>query len=154
MKRQTIEQFAEDLNQIPSRIRDVIPQALEKCKPIVDRGIFENFVLQSNPDGVAWPTRKIEGDGHPLLVETNTEGSGSLMAAASGMGGGHVSRVEGNALLTGVDKDGGIGGIPGAGVHNYGFQDRNIPQREFLGLGEVDLVQCGEVILDALLEAF
>ncbi len=152
---QTPEEFAADMERMATQIESAVPEALRLCEPLVVENIVANFARAESPDGIAWPERKEVGDGHPLLVETNTVGSGSLFAAATGQGGGHVSRIDGNALLVGVDKDGGIGGIPGAGVHNYGFAANawgSIPQREFLGIGETTTDACGEVLADRLLK--
>lgn len=152
MKSQLVEPFAADMEQAAELLELAIPDALEGCKPLILDNILENFARQETPDGIAWPDRQVEGDGHPLLVETNTVGSGSLLAAATGQGGGHVCRIEDNALFIGVDKLGGIGGIPGAAVHNYGFEEKNIPQREYLGIGERTTELCAEVVVDKLLE--
>ncbi len=56
-----------------------------------------------------------------------------------------------DSLLVGVDKSGGIGGIPGAGVHNYGYPEKNIAQREFLGLGERRLEEVNDKLTKACL---
>ena len=148
MKSQNAEEFAAEMEVLASRFDQAVPEMLQACEPLVIENIIENFARQESPDGLAWPDRKEIGDGHPLLVETRTEGAGSLFGAATGQAGGHVSRIEGNTLVVGVDKDGGIGGIPGAGVHNYGFPERNIPQREFLGIGENTMDACAELIAD------
>lgn len=152
MLSQQVEEFAIDMEALAVRLEGAVPEMLQACEPLVLENIVENFARQESPDGVAWPDRKEVGDGHPLLVETQTEGAGSLFAAAAGQAGGHVSRIEGDTLVIGVDKDGGIGGIPGAGVHNYGFPERNIPQREFLGIGEPTADLCCEVIADRALK--
>lgn len=154
MLRQKVDELEVDLAKVPTRLSVAIPQALLQCAPIVDKAILDNFAREASPDGDSWPARKEAGDGHPLLVEVGTEGSGSLMSAATGLGGGHISRVEGNSLLTGVDKSGGVGGIPGAGVHNYGFAEKNIPQREFLGLSDVFAEEVAAMLAEELVKAF
>ena len=144
---QTAEQFNADMATVADKITALVPEALRDCEPLVSGAIMENFLGSKSPDGTTWPPRKNPGDGHPLLIET-----GALMLAATTPGtAGHVSRVEGDSLVVGVDKDGGIGGIPGAGVHNYGFAERNVPQREFMGIDEDTADACGEVIADKLL---
>jgi phage gpG-like protein len=151
---QTAEEFATEMEGLASDFRRSVPGALRACEQLVEEDVMEHFARQESPDGDPWPARKGEGDGHPLLVETNTQGAGSLLAAATGQGGGHVSRIEDDdTLVYGVDKDGGIGGIPGAGVHNYGFPSRNIAQREFLGLDDQAAEGVGVVIADNLAEA-
>jgi hypothetical protein len=79
-----------------------------------------------------------------LLVET-----GQLKAAATG-GPGSVTKASDRQLITGVDKGGGGGGIPGAGVHQYGYGA--VPKREFLGPPEDELAKIDELIADAGLE--
>ena len=153
MKVQDAYAFADDMEAMADAMAKLVPEALKKCEPKIIENIIENFSQQSTPDGIAWPERKKIGDGHPLFVETQTEGSGSLFGAATGQAGGHVSRVEGNTLLVGVDKSGGIGGIPGAGVHNYGNPEKNIPQREFLAISEATEDECAELILEHCAQA-
>ncbi len=92
--------------------------------PVLDEvrgGIQDNFDSQSGPGGETWPARKVSGDGHPLLQDTR-----ALIQAATG-GTGNVTNVTARELSTGVDKDGGGGGIPGAGAHQHGYG--NIPAR-------------------------
>ena len=136
MRSQPAYEFADSMDKMAGVLEASFPELLKAVEPLVEDAVIENFARQESPEGVAWPERKKLGDGHPLLVETQTEGSGSLFGAATGQAGGHVSRIEGDTLIFGVDKDGGIGGIPGAGVHNYGYPEKNIPQREFLGVSE------------------
>jgi phage gpG-like protein len=151
MKSQRVEEFAQDMESLAGRFEQKIPEALELIVPVVYKGIEDNFVYAETPDGVGWPDRKEIGDGHPLLVETRTEGSGSLFSAATGQGGGSVKRIEGNTLIIGVDKEGGIGGIPGAGVHNFGYPPRNVPQREFLGVHESRMDELTETLVEPVL---
>jgi phage gpG-like protein len=145
MKSQTVDEFMAEMDGLASEMERTIPEVLEECEHFVAEGVLENFANQQSPDGSAWPARKNIGDGHPLLFET-----GSLYDAATGGGAGHIGRVEDNTLIFGVDKSGGSGGIPGAGVHNFGF--KNIPQREFLGMPEEQEDQCGEFIADEFLK--
>ena len=148
MKTMTAEEFSADMDTIAGTFGGFVGEALKDCEPIVADAILENFARQQSPDGEEWPERKKIGDGHPLLVETKREGSGSLLAAATGQGAGNVCRIEGDTLVWGVDKDGGIGGIPGAGIHNTPVGEssfNNIPGREFLGIDEDHADQCGEI---------
>jgi phage gpG-like protein len=108
-------------------------------------GIRDNFASQSGPAGEAWPARKVKGDGHALLQDT-----GALMRAATGTGPGKVLDVTPRTLSTGVDKSEQLGGIPGAGVHQFGY--RNIPARPYLGASEERLDKVEELIADRGLE--
>lgn len=143
---QNVKEFAASMARIEQDMLGIVPDVLDTCKPHVLENIYDNFANEQSPDGVAWEERKIIGDGHPLLFDTE-----SLFNAAVGLGSGHVSRIEGDTLVTGVDKDGGIGGVPGAGVHNYGFREKNIPQREFLGVSEQTTDLLANVISDKFL---
>jgi phage gpG-like protein len=153
MLSQRVNEFVPDIKRLTPALESKVPEMMAELEPTVLEGVFENFVRESSPDGIAWPPRKERGDGHPLLVEIATEGSGSLLAAATSREAqGHIGRVEGNALLVGVDKQGGIGGIPGAAVHNYGFVERNIPQREYLGLTEDYIDLCMNIVADEMVD--
>jgi phage gpG-like protein len=144
MKSESAEEFAKSMEAMPEEIEASMPEVLHGCEPFVAEGIHENFAQAQSPDGIAWPPRKDVGDGHALLFDT-----GSLYDAATG-GAGNVCRIEGDTLIFGVDKSGGMGGVPGAGVHNYGFG--NVPQREFLGMPESTEELCGEFIADEVLK--
>ncbi len=91
---------------------------------VIQEGLAENFSSESGADGTIWPDRKGEDElGHPILIET-----GALLAAATGTGAGSIHRVaNGRTLEVGVDKSTKIGGVPGAGVHNFGHPPFNIP---------------------------
>lgn len=171
MIKQTADEFIADLKAIAPRFGDGLPRALEECRPKLLEAFNENFASQSSA-GQAWPPRKDQGFSHPLLNL-----SGSLRAAATGQGAGHVERItqEGDVhvLELGVDKTAGGGGIPGAAVHNYGATIRpvkaqylswvdsaggrrfakqvTIPQREYLVASDETLDQCGEIMADNLL---
>lgn len=146
MKSLTVPEFMDYLAALPAAAESVLPEAVESCESLVIENIVDNFARESTPEGEAWPQRKDPGDGHPLLVETNTEDSGSLFVAATGQGAGSVRRMEDTTLVVGVDKSIKKGGIPGAAVHQFGYPERNIPQRRFLGIGERTKKECGERI--------
>jgi hypothetical protein len=146
--------FADSMDRLADSFGAFIPETLHQCEPIVQDAVIENFSRQQSPDGKEWPERKFSkhDDGHPLLVETKREGSGSLFSAAAGLGGGHITRIEDNTLVWGVDKDGGKGGIPGAGVHNQPVDSvghNKVPGREFLGIDDEHADRCGELFADA-----
>ena len=149
MLSQTVAECVASLENMPSFVTQSIPTGLGLCRPLVLENIVDNFVHAQSPDGIAWPERKRIGDGHPLLVETHTADAGSLFNAATGKGRGHIDRIEENVLVIGVDKSVKGGGIPGAGVHNYGFPAK---QREFLGIGQETTDECVELFADQLLK--
>jgi phage gpG-like protein len=91
------------------------------------------------PGGDPWPERKIEGDGHPLLMDT-----GALLQAATAGGAGHIVVLEPRSLEFGIDAD----SIRYAATHEFGSPDRNIPPRSYLGAGEETLDNIGDEIAD------
>ena len=114
---------------------------------ILRMGIDDNFNNQATADGVSWPARKRIGDGHPLLDDT-----GALKAAAIGEGAGSVSRVVGgDELQIGVEKIE-LGGLMGTAVHQYGYPERNIPQREYLSISDDTADQAADLVLDRIFE--
>lgn len=106
------------------------------------QGFANNFERRVGSTGMAWPPRKDSLD-HPLLIL-----SGALLAAVTGTGAGSIEVIEARELRVGVDKSVDIGGIPGAAVHNFGFPDRNIPQREYLYASADTLDQCAAVLVE------
>jgi phage gpG-like protein len=118
---------------------------LREAHPVVMQGIQRNFDVARSPDGETWPVRK-DNKPHPLLIE-----SGALLAAAAG-GAGSVNELSARSLVVGVDKDGGAQSLQGAAVHQYGYPEGHVPQREYLGLDEDHLDQVGEIIADGMLE--
>jgi phage gpG-like protein len=140
----TIDDFAAELDDITRRVdKEPVNAALEKCRNLVLCDIADNFAKSMSPNGEAWPPRKIEGDGHPLLIETS-----ALLDAATGNGAGSIDQLEGRMLELGVD--GSI--IPYAATHNFGDPGRNIPQREFAGAQEATLEECAEILAEEMLK--
>lgn len=138
-----------DLREITNIVnRGNLAPALEKCKDIVRRDIKQNFASSSAPDGAGWPPRKHIGDGHPLLIDT-----GFLQAAALGLGPGGFDEIQATGpareMTIGIDKSVEMGGIPAAGVHNFGGGPQNMPEREFYAATEDGLDECADVIGDA-----
>ena len=112
-----------------------VSEALEECKPHVAMGIAENFDTQSDPEGIPWPPRR-DNKPHPLLQET-----GKMRAAATG-GPGAIEEVAADSLTMGVS----LQAVPYAGFQNDGT--RNIPAREYMGVGEATEAECERIIGD------
>lgn len=174
MIQQTADEFVRDMNRLANEIGRDIVAPLEKCKPKLLEAFNENFSTQSAA-GSPWSPRKDQGFTHPLLNL-----SGSLKAAATGQGAGHIERIfqegERGTMELGVDKTAEGGGLPGAGVHNYGAVIRpvhkkylswinskgqrvfakqvTIPQREYLVADEETINECGDIMADELLKEF
>ena len=117
---------------------------LRDCAAVISIAVEENFNRSSTPEGSAWPPRKIIGDGHPLLVDTGD----LFFAAVEHNASGHVENYGEKELQYGVD--GSV--IEYAATHNYGRE--NIPQREFLGLGEPYLAECENALAEYALKTY
>jgi hypothetical protein len=137
-----VEDLREECREIVRRLEnEPLGRPLDACVQPVRDGFASNFAAQSGSDGAKWPERTTGGD-HPLLIE-----SGALLGAVQG-GQGGITRNQDRQLALGVEKLDGIGGLPGAGVHNFGYPYNNIPQREFLYATEDVLAKCDEIIAD------
>lgn len=124
-------QFCERVGEITGE--SVLHACADDLENIVRMGVDDNFANEATADGSAWPKRKRQGDGHPILTDT-----GALRAGATEKGAtGSVSRLGGETLEIGVDAlQGGPGGLPGARVHNFGYPEKNIPQREYMAVSD------------------
>lgn len=122
-----------------------VPQAMQEAVVTVQESFRKRFDSQSAPDGSAWPARKPPTGGWPLLNKT-----GALKDAATGAGAGAIAESGDKFATVGINKSVNQGGIPGAAVHNFGFPERNIPQREFIGVEEPALLNIEEMIADEL----
>ena len=112
-------------------------EALAQCREPLLAGVSDNFTRSQSPRGTPWPERK-DNKPHPLLNL-----SGDLLAAATQTGApGHVDHLDETSLTIGVDK----GVIPYAGVHQFGYPEKNIPQREYLGANKQTIQECGAII--------
>ncbi len=146
MKTIHLEEVNDELREIGRRLlSESFADPLRGLIPVVRDGFAGNFSRATGQDGTGWPPRKSPGDGHPLLQET-----GALFGATQG-GLGGVAVVEDRDLAVGVDASVYSGGIRGAKVHNFGFPDRNIPQREFIYASEDVLETIDTRIADAAL---
>lgn len=125
--------------------------ALEQCHQEVNQAHRDNFTSSASPEGIAWPARKPRrgDDGHPLLMET-----GAMLQAATGGGAGHVGRVGNRTMEAGIDTSIQQGGIPGARAHEFGYPERNLPARPWLGASEKHLEACDNFIADHGLKFF
>ena len=134
----TLDQFTQEVLAYPTYLRTGdFSDALLKCAPIITEAFGDNFAKQETAGGEAWPERKDPIPKHPLLILTS-----KLIQAAVGGGPGHVERVWSHEINVGVD----CGTVPYAAVHEYGWPERNIPSREYLGVDDNHLEQCRETI--------
>lgn len=119
-------------------------EILGDCEPLIIEGVIDNFENAATAAGVPWPphapaTVKRYGP-HPLLIL-----SGAMREAATGGGTGHVREiVDDDTLELGVD----ISEIPYAAVHQYGYPEGNIPQREYLAMSTGTIDACATVAAD------
>lgn len=116
---------------------------LHSCITVARQAIRDNFTSSATPDNADWPPRKIEGDGHRLLMDT-----GALMQAAVGTGTGAMMEVGTHEASTGVSG----AAIPYAAAHNYGYPERNLPQREFLGADGESIDDMADLIADYVID--
>jgi hypothetical protein len=159
----TSEEFINSMNAAPERLAAPIDDAMRTMAEPCYVDIRDNFLGAHDPDGSDWPTRKDPKPAvgwprggaqstpamHPLLIDTGalSEAAGTPDAPGS------ICEVSDATLMIGVNKDGGEGGIPGAAVHNYGYFEKNIAQREYLGIREETAEICDGILLDKCLEA-
>lgn len=130
----TAEQFADRCNATAAAGINVKP-AIAAIRDLVLEGIDENFLRRQTADGHAWPKRK-DRKTHPLLEKT-----GALREAATSKAPGHVERIEDNSIELGVEKIE-LGGLMGALAHQFGYQEGNIPKREYLGISRFTFDGC------------
>ncbi len=102
-----------------------------------EQAVRDNFTSSATPSDSNWLPRKIDGDGHPLLID-----KGNLLQAATGGGAGHIARVFENTAEIGVD----LTIVAYARAHNYGNPARRLPQREFLGMREERQAEAEELL--------
>ena len=96
--------------------------------------VMHNFITGRNPDGISWPPRK-DNKPHPLLIL-----SGDLLASAVQAGAkNHFEQVADTEFKFGTD-------IVYGPVHNFG--GRRMPQREFMGIGNSTIDDCGDILAD------
>lgn len=117
-----------------------ITDSMVQCADVMRQSVRDNFTSSATPDGASWPPRKIQGDGHPLLMDT-----GRLLQAATGGGAGAIEIIQGREVAMGVD--GSV--VPYAATHNYGRG--KIPAREYAGLKPDAEAACQEIIADGLM---
>lgn len=142
MKNIPMESVGAELKAMLTRLQEQSLQGpLGELVPVIQSGFEENFAAAVDSSGSSWPPRK-DDEPHSLLNET-----GALLAAVTHGGApGNVTSVGDRELVLGVDKGVEMGGIPGAGVHNFGYG--RVPQREFLYASEQTLDRALEVFAD------
>lgn len=147
VKELTPDQIWMDLQGIADRL-EIAPlvEELETVQEAFHDGVRDNFVFAQDAMGNGWPSRKDEGDGHPLLQE-----NGDLLVAATG-GPRSIVEIVGRELSIGLDASGKGISTAGAAVHNFGYPERNIPQREYLYASEETADNMVEVFADAATE--
>ncbi len=120
-----------------------LDESLGKVADRLQEGFADNFQRASDSGGGAWPARKDPSKTHPLLQLT-----GALLASTQSGSPGNITTIDGRTLQTGVDKSVDLGGIPGAGVHQFSYPSQNIPQREYLYATDDVLVECANILAD------
>jgi len=127
-----------------------LTEALIECAQIADKEFGRNFAAAAGPHSGPWPARKRNGkglkrgEGHPLEIKSGDE----FLAASSPFGRGHEQEVFPRGAEIGIDP----AVIPYAAAQNYGFAERNLPQREFFDVSDAAMDQMAEIIADAVLD--
>jgi phage gpG-like protein len=135
MKSESVEQFAKSCEQMGRDLGADNTMAMRYSAEVVRQKVADNFNQASTATGTPWPAHSaitvlIYGP-HPLLIL-----EGDLSSAAVGEGAsGHVERVGPGLLDFGVSVD----VIPYARVHQEGWPEANIPQREYLAVSEHEI---------------
>lgn len=127
-----------------------LTDALTECVELADKDIGRNFAAAAGPHSGAWPARKRDGkgqkrgEGHPLLIKTGA----LFQAATSPFGKGHVQEVFPRGAEIGIDP----AAVPYAAAQNYGFADRNLPQREFEDVSDATMDVMAELVADQVID--
>jgi phage gpG-like protein len=107
-----------------------------------------------SPDGLPWPAWS---EAYKLLVEKRQEAAEEKAGRKSG--GPHHTMLEDTGALYGsitsaVDAQAATvevgSNLVYAATHNYGDPYRHIPQRQFLGLGEIGQIELDDLVTDFL----
>lgn len=126
-----------------------LSDAMVQCRQALHRGIRAAFNSSVDPQtGQGWRSRVVEGDGHPILLDT-----GRLMQAATGGGAGAIQDPQERSVTIGVRG----GSVPYAAVHQFDGVQRKSGEkvrRPFMGASTETLDFCGELIADAGLDWF
>jgi hypothetical protein len=135
-----------ELQGIANRMEEAsLEDALENAAMVFRDGIQDNFVYAQDSMGTGWPPRQPtpNDDGHPLLIDPSDEYDilGALRGSATG-----EEEIGPRGLAIGIDKD---AVHPGAAVHNFGYPEKHIPQREYLYASEETADRMIEEFADA-----
>lgn len=133
------------IDQLITKFRDLDDQVagmdlspvLTECAQLIELGIKNNFDQERTPDGQPWTARKDDFN-HQTLNKT-----GRLKSSASSPGGEHIRNVTPQSLEVGTSN-------PYAGFQNDGT--KSIPPREFMGTSDQVAEECGNKILDFIVE--
>lgn len=112
-------------------------ETMREVKQIGQQSVRDQFTSSSTPEGANWPPRKVEGDGHPLLIDT-----GDLMQSAVGSGAGRIEAIEGREFKIGTS-------VRYAKFHQHGT--KKMPARKFMGMSERRLLEADEAIADGVM---
>lgn len=150
MVSETVEQFAASMNRIGQALGTDNTDALKYSANIVRRKVADNFNDAATAGGTKWPphapaTVRRYGP-HPLLILTGAMSEAATIDGASG----HVERIEPDGLDFGVSLD----VIPYARVHQEGWPEKNIPQREYMAVSADELDDIGDALAEFGLNAF
>lgn len=137
----TVEQFVAEMTALPTNLeREGFRDALAACRAVILQDVAQHFGDQLSGDGSRWPPRKDKLT-HPLLILSSL-----LFQSSVGNAAGKVDRLEDRELELGIDKT----AVPYAGVHQFGYPKRNIPQRQYWWVSDDAIEECEGIIAEHL----
>jgi len=130
---------------------------LKTIRVILVSGVRGFFDQSRDPEGVPWkplkrpryrPLRR--GQKHrkrksPLGIDKPLVDTGTLMRSVTAGGRGKVEEMTDTSITLGSN-------LIYAGVHNYGYPPKNIPQRQFLGISDEMETEIEEATADFVAE--
>lgn len=150
MLTQTVDEFAASMDRIGESLGRDNTDGLKYCAEIVRKKVADNFNQGATATGSPWPAHApatvARYGPHPLLILTGKMSQAAVLDGASG----HVERIDGNSLDFGLSLD----VIPYGRVHQEGFPEGSIPQREYLAVGTDELDDMGDALAEFGLDAF
>ncbi len=130
MRTQTNEEFIEDMEELAQSFGEDWEPVLKECEEDIAADIIDHFESSTGPTG-SWqvhaPATVERWGPHPLLILF-----GSLYAAATGEGDGHITETDANSITFGVDAS----IILYAWAQQEGRPERNLPARPYMYLSE------------------
>lgn len=131
-------QFDREISGLADRFAsDPLTDALKACREVLFKAFGDNFRNQASPGGSPWPARKDPRPSHPLLILTGA----LFQSVTSSFGEGHVERIGNREMEVGT-------ALPYSAAQNFGYPERNIAQREYMGIDDTAADELAGVLSD------